>query len=109
MGPLSQAVAILGSYNSEFNLSISGISSLLVSGTNTLYINATDGGGPSGLIFSATIETVAAESTTVALDIMPQSCPNPLNAKSKGVLPVAILGTRGTPDFDVSTIDTFLP
>jgi hypothetical protein len=30
------------------------------------------------------------------------SCPNPLNVKSKGVLPVAILGTE---DFDVSTID----
>lgn len=38
----------------------------------------------------------------VALDIKPQSCPNPLNVKSKGKLPVAILGT---PDFDVRTID----
>ncbi len=38
----------------------------------------------------------------VALDIKPQSCPNPLNLKSRGVLPVAILGT---PDFDVGEID----
>lgn len=38
----------------------------------------------------------------VALDIHPTSCPNPLNAKSKGVTPVAVLGT-GT--FDVSTIN----
>ncbi len=38
----------------------------------------------------------------VGIDIKPQSCPNPLNIKSKGVLPVAILGT---PDFDVNTID----
>ena len=38
----------------------------------------------------------------VAIDIKPQSCPNPLNIKSKGVLPVVILGT---PDFDVRMID----
>ena len=38
----------------------------------------------------------------VPVDIKPQSCPNPLNVKSKGVLPVAILGTV---DFDVRTID----
>jgi hypothetical protein len=29
----------------------------------------------------------------VPVDIKPQSCPNPLNTNSKGVLPVAILGT----------------
>jgi len=38
----------------------------------------------------------------VNVDIKPTSCPNPLNVKSKGVLPVAILGTE---DFDVTTID----
>jgi hypothetical protein len=38
----------------------------------------------------------------VNLDIKPQSCPNPFNMGSKGVLPVAILGTE---DFDVMTID----
>ena len=36
------------------------------------------------------------------IDIKPGSCPNPLNVKSKGVLPVAILGSEG---FDVSTVD----
>jgi len=40
--------------------------------------------------------------TPVSLDIKPGSCPNPLNVKSKGVLPVAILGTE---EFDVTTID----
>jgi hypothetical protein len=40
--------------------------------------------------------------TIVSIDIKPQSCPNPLNLKSKGVLPVAVLGTE---DFDVITID----
>jgi hypothetical protein len=38
----------------------------------------------------------------IDIDIKPTSCPNPLNRKSKGVLPVAILGTQ---DFDVATID----
>ena len=41
-------------------------------------------------------------SVIVAMDIKPQSCPNPLNVKNQGVLPVAILGT---PDFDVSEVD----
>jgi hypothetical protein len=36
------------------------------------------------------------------MDIKPESCPNPLNTKSQGVLPVAILGTA---EFDVNTID----
>jgi hypothetical protein len=38
----------------------------------------------------------------VHVDINPGSCENPLNVKSKGVLPVAILGAE---DFDVTTID----
>jgi hypothetical protein len=38
----------------------------------------------------------------VSLDIHPTSCPNPLNTKSKGVMPVAILGTE---DFDVTQVD----
>ncbi len=39
---------------------------------------------------------------TVKMDIKPGSCPNPLNLKSKGVLPVAILGSK---DFNVKDID----
>ncbi len=38
----------------------------------------------------------------VAVDIKPQSCPNPLNVGGAGVLPVAILGTAS---FDVTTVD----
>lgn len=38
----------------------------------------------------------------VATDVKPQSCPNPLNVNSQGVLPVAIAGTSA---FDVMTID----
>jgi len=38
----------------------------------------------------------------VSVDIKPGSCPNPLNMKEKGVLPVAIMGLD---DFDVTQID----
>jgi hypothetical protein len=38
----------------------------------------------------------------VDVDIKPGSCPNPINPKSNGVLPVAVLGTM---DFDVNDID----
>jgi hypothetical protein len=38
----------------------------------------------------------------VHFDVKPGSCPNPINPKSKGVLPAAILGTS---DFDVTSID----
>ncbi|MHC4148287.1 MAG: LamG domain-containing protein, partial [Planctomycetota bacterium] len=38
----------------------------------------------------------------VAVDIRPESCPNPLNLKSSGILPVAVLGAE---DFDVYDID----
>lgn len=36
------------------------------------------------------------------MDIKPTSCPNPLNRRSQGVLPVALLGTD---DFDVMEVD----
>ena len=38
----------------------------------------------------------------IYVDIKPSSCPNPINTKSKGILPIALLGTE---DFDVTTID----
>lgn len=42
----------------------------------------------------------------VSVDIKPQSCPNPVNVKSKGVLPVAILGSDvlDVNDIDLDTI-----
>ena len=48
-----------GNFNAVYTFTRSDIASLLVNGTNTLYINTTDVGGPAGLIFSATISTVA--------------------------------------------------
>ncbi|MHC5184281.1 MAG: right-handed parallel beta-helix repeat-containing protein [Planctomycetota bacterium] len=44
----------------------------------------------------------AAPAIPVAVDIKPQSCPNPVNVKSKGVFDVAVLGTD---IFDVRDID----
>jgi len=38
----------------------------------------------------------------VSLDIKPRSCPNPLNTKSREVIPAAILGSEY---FDVSEVD----
>jgi len=40
--------------------------------------------------------------TPVPVDIKPGSCPNPLNPKSRGKLPIAVLGTA---NLDVTTID----
>lgn len=46
--------------------------------------------------------TPIGESIPVAIDIKPTSCPNPFNVDTKGVLPVAIVGTE---DFDISKVD----
>jgi hypothetical protein len=48
------------------------------------------------------IEEFCVGGLPVAVDIKPGSCPNPVNVKSKGVLPVAILGAE---EFDVNSID----
>ena len=46
---------------------------------------------------ACTYETPAAVTAAVPVDIKPESCPNEWNSSSKGVLPVAILGTAGLP------------
>ena len=57
------------------------------------YISNMDGG---------TISVIGTMALEVPVDIKPQSCPNPLNISSRGLLPVAVLGTE---NFDVMTID----
>jgi outer membrane protein assembly factor BamB len=59
----------------------------------TLYLGCNDG-------FLYALEE--AQVLAAALDIRPGSCPNPLNPRSQGVLPVALVGT---PDFAVSQVD----
>jgi hypothetical protein len=49
------------------------------------------------------VSWAAAQVVAVEVDIKPMSCPNSLNVKGGGVLPVAILGTD---DFDVTDVDT---
>ena len=47
-------------------------------------------------------EILLREPVEVAVDIKPGSCPNPLNRKARGVIPVAI---ASTPTFDATLID----
>jgi hypothetical protein len=57
---------------------------------------------PENQICDIVIDECVDDVPVVSFDIKPGSCPNPLNVKSRGVLPVAILGTA---DFDVETIN----
>ncbi len=51
---------------------------------------------------SAYVFSCVTAATAVNLDIKPGSCPNMVNPKSRGVVPVAIIGSL---DFDVAAID----
>jgi len=74
---------------------------LLIKHTYTIHLKVTDSKDQSD-IADSTLTIVPKPALAVAVDIKPGSCPNPLNVKSKGVLPVAILGTD---DYDITTID----
>jgi plastocyanin len=54
------------------------------------------------MIGTVTVEDPPPPPLPVVVDIRPGSCRNPLNRRSRGVLPVAIMGG---PDLDVTTID----
>lgn len=78
----------------------------LVASTDTTRLEFIEVGNPDSL--GMFLDAVSVTGPThpcvieVDIDIKPGSCPNPLNSKRKGVLPVAVLGTEG---FDVTTID----
>ncbi|MEA1901385.1 MAG: hypothetical protein U9N47_11635 [Thermodesulfobacteriota bacterium] len=78
--------------------------SLPVIGDNPITIIVTDLDETEPVILSMTVirEEGGSEIVECAVDIKPGSCPNPLNVNSKGLLPVAILGTD---NLDVTTID----
>lgn len=61
---------------------------------------------PEGYSQYVTVEASTIGEKKVSVDVKPRSCPNTLNVKSKGVLPVAILGTNefNVNDIDVATI-----
>ncbi len=71
---------------------------LCYSGIKRIEVSSTSGIGIDDLIF---FEQVI-PAIEVGVDIKPGSCPNPFNAKSNGVLPVAIIGTN---DLHVTIID----
>jgi hypothetical protein len=62
-------------------------------------IHATYSGKPTitpvegDVLASGELDTARVAIAIIAVDVKPGSCPNPLNVKSQGVLPVAILGT----------------
>ena len=72
---------------------------LLINHTYTIHLKVTDSEGQSDTADS-TLTIVPKPALAVAVDIKPGSCPNPVNTKSSGVLPVAILGSA-----DVNVID----
>jgi probable HAF family extracellular repeat protein len=74
---------------------------LLVNYTHTIHLKVTDSEGQSD-VADSTLIIVPKPAIEVAVDIKPGSCPNPVNVKSSGVLPVAILGAE---DVNVITID----
>ncbi|MCJ7730067.1 MAG: PKD domain-containing protein [Sedimentisphaerales bacterium] len=74
---------------------------LLVGNTYNIHLKVTDSAGQSD-VNGTTLTIIPQPSLQVIVDIKPGSCPNPLNVKSSGVLPVAILGTG---DYDITTID----
>jgi len=58
------------------------------------------------LWYNGAVDDIRLNLVGSAVDIKPGSCPNPINVKSKGVLPVAILGNApdDVTEIDVSTI-----
>ncbi len=85
----------------EFSLPLFGLVQFVGSGSE-FFINDLDSTeDPLYGVFFLLSET-SSDPEPVYLDIKSQACPKPVNPKSKGVLPVAILGTD---DFDVNDID----
>jgi hypothetical protein len=72
-------------------------------GLTSFYTVVMDGWAePVGLEFGQLTISVVGGAVELPLDIKPGSCPNPLNRGSRGLLPMAVLGTM---DYDVAMID----
>jgi len=70
-------------------------------GLTRFYFNVVDCGFEAiGLIFEK--QTISLKPVEVPVDVKPGSCPNPINAKGRGLTSVSILGTEM---LDVDTID----
>ena len=73
-----------------------------VNGNEYLHAEVSHQTGGTGMYQFSAGNRILSDSLKVSVDIKPQSCPNPIDIGSKGVLPVAILGTD---DLDVTQID----
>jgi hypothetical protein len=73
-------------------------------GEGEIACDSSGNGNDGTLVGAAWVESDAPVGSCInlAVDIKPGGCPNPLNVKSSGVLPVAVLGSE---DFDVITIE----
>jgi hypothetical protein len=72
------------------------------SGATRLFFGLHDGYEWSNNTGEVEVEVMFTSAVLADIDIKPTSCPNPLNLKSKGVLPVAIVGSES---FDVFSVD----
>lgn len=74
---------------------------LLINYPYTIHLKVIDSDGLSDIVTS-TLTIIPKPAFQVAVDIKPGSCPNPVNTRSSGVLPVAVLGSN---DLNVTMID----
>lgn len=86
-----------------FDVSYSYLQSLglLINYEYGIRLKVTDSEGQSDIV-EATFIILPKPAVNVTIDIKPGSCPNPVNTKSSGILPVAVLGSN---DYDITTID----
>jgi hypothetical protein len=73
-----------------------------VNGRSALHAEVSHANSGTGMYQFSAGKPILSDSLKVSVDIRPQSCPNPIYTASKGVLPVAILGTDV---LDVTQID----
>ena len=76
----------------------------VISDTPVYQIRWTEGPETGGGNEETTLDNfvVSRLTTEIGVDIKPESCPNPIGTRNRGVLPVAIAGTE---DFDATQID----
>ena len=72
-------------------------------GENTITVIVTDEDQSEPTVLTMTvIRDCGPDAIECPVDIKPRSCPNPFNVESRGVLPIAIVGTD---EFDVTHVD----
>ena len=74
-------------------------------GAASVFATDVDGDGDTDVLSASALEIAWYENMTpivAGLDIKPGSCPNPVNTRSRGVVPMAIVGGKS---FDVTQID----